>query len=166
MHLVSAVCSMSRDELLPTNMATVENSPTVTFKSPEYIRLQGIAVGVGADKPLVEMQFQFVLLCLLLPALRVLALPLNGADFSSLSLLESQGIHYTDNGAVKPFEQILSSHGFGLARIRVWTAGTYTQSYALNLARRAKSAGMKVLIDLHYSDTCAYIIFDPSAALK
>ena len=104
------------------------------------------------------MQLQAILFCLLLTVLNVLSLPLNGADFSSLSLLESQGIRYTDNGAVRPFEQILASHGFELARIRVWTAGTYTQSYALTLAKRAKAAGMKVLIDLHYSDTCAYLM--------
>lgn len=55
-----------------------------------------------------------------------------------------------------PFEKILSNHGFELARIRIWTAGTYTQSYALALAKRAKAAGMKILIDLHYSDTCEY----------
>ncbi|KAI0686064.1 arabinogalactan endo-1,4-beta-galactosidase [Cytidiella melzeri] len=84
-----------------------------------------------------------------------LSLPLNGADISSLPLLESQGISYTDNGQKKPFETILTQHGFKLARIRVWTAGTYTQSYAISLAKRAKAAGMKVLIDLHYSDTWA-----------
>ena len=100
------------------------------------------------------MQLQVILCCILLPVLRVLSLPLNGADISSLPLLESQGIKYSDGGAVKPFEQILSSHGFELARIRVWTAGTYTQSYAIALAKRAKAVGMKVLIDLHYSDTC------------
>ena len=82
------------------------------------------------------------------------ALPLNGADISSLPMLESQGISYTDGGSRKAFESILSSHGFKLARIRVWTAGTYTQDYAINLARRAKNAGMKILVDLHYSDTC------------
>lgn len=102
------------------------------------------------------MQATFILFSLLLTALRVLSLPLNGADFSSLSLLESQGIHYTDSGSVQPFERILANHGFELARIRVWTAGTYTQNYALALAKRAKAAGMKILIDLHYSDTCRY----------
>lgn len=102
------------------------------------------------------MQLKTLLLCLILSALQILCLPLNGADFSSLSLLESQGIKYTDGGSVTPFEKILSNHGFELARIRIWTAGTYTQSYALALAKRAKAAGMKILIDLHYSDTCEY----------
>ncbi|KAL5531253.1 hypothetical protein ACEPAG_4130 [Sanghuangporus baumii] len=83
------------------------------------------------------------------------ALPLNGADISSLPLLESQGISYSDGGQTKAFESILASHGFQLARIRVWTAGTYTQDYAISLAKRAKNAGMKILVDLHYSDTWA-----------
>ena len=82
------------------------------------------------------------------------SLPFNGADISSLPLLESQGISYKDGGQTKPFETILTQHGFHVARIRIWTAGTYTQQYAINLAKRAKNAGMKVLIDLHYSDTC------------
>lgn len=100
------------------------------------------------------MQLKTLLFCILVPALQVFGLPLNGADISSLPLLESQGIKYSDSGSVKPFETILAGHGFSLARIRVWTAGTYTQSYALTLAKRAKAAGMKILIDLHYSDTC------------
>ncbi|KIP09699.1 glycoside hydrolase family 53 protein [Phlebiopsis gigantea 11061_1 CR5-6] len=101
------------------------------------------------------MQLKTLLFCILVPALQVFGLPLNGADISSLPLLESQGIKYSDSGSVKPFETILAGHGFSLARIRVWTAGTYTQSYALTLAKRAKAAGMKILIDLHYSDTWA-----------
>lgn len=97
-----------------------------------------------------------VLLALALSTLSVLALSLNGADFSSLAMLESEGQSYSENGSIQPFERILAGNGFELARIRVWTAGTYTQSYALALAKRAKAVGMKVLIDLHYSDTCAY----------
>ncbi|THH07478.1 hypothetical protein EW145_g3352 [Phellinidium pouzarii] len=84
-----------------------------------------------------------------------LAHSLNGADISSLPLLESQGISYSDGGITKPFEIILAEHGFNLARIRIWTAGPYTQSYALALAKRAQTAGMKILVDLHYSDTWA-----------
>ena len=99
-------------------------------------------------------------ICLLISAVlavvRVAALsfPLNGADYSSLLLLESQGTSYSDHGIHLPFETILSANGFRLARIRVWTAEPYNQTYAISLARRAKAVGMKVLIDLHYSDTC------------
>ncbi|KAI0094200.1 arabinogalactan endo-1,4-beta-galactosidase [Irpex rosettiformis] len=103
------------------------------------------------------LRFSILALSALLAVFQVAAasLPFNGADISSLPLLESQGISYKDNGQTKPFETILSQHGFHVARIRIWTAGTYTQQYAINLAKRAKNAGMKILIDLHYSDTWA-----------
>lgn len=82
------------------------------------------------------------------------ALQFRGADFSSLLVVEDQGIHFTDDGVQKPFETILASIGANIARIRVWTAGNYTLEKGLQLARRAKKAGMALLIDLHYSDTC------------
>lgn len=84
------------------------------------------------------------------------ALQFHGADISSLLVVEGQGVHYTDGGAQKPFETILASHGANIARIRVWTAGDYTLAKSLELAKRAKAAGMALLIDLHYSDTCAF----------
>lgn len=82
------------------------------------------------------------------------ALQFRGADFSSLLVVEDQGVQYTDGGVRKPFETILASHGANIARIRVWTAGNYTLEKGLELAKRAKKAGMALLIDLHYSDTC------------
>lgn len=42
-----------------------------------------------------------------------------------------------------------------LARIRVWTAGSYVVSNAVTTARRAQAAGMKIYLDMHYSDTWA-----------
>ncbi|KAH0833077.1 family 53 glycosyl hydrolase [Lanmaoa asiatica] len=88
----------------------------------------------------------------------VSALSYHGADFSSLPLLESTtGVQYTasSTAAVQPFETILSSYGANIARIRIWTTGTYDMTYGLQLAKRAKAAGMSLLIDLHYSDTWA-----------
>ena len=85
------------------------------------------------------------------------ALQYHGADFSSLLVVENQGVKYTDNGSQKPFETILASHGANLARIRVWTAGEYVLNEALQLAKRAKAAGMALLVDLHYSDTCMFV---------
>jgi arabinogalactan endo-1,4-beta-galactosidase len=84
------------------------------------------------------------------------ALTYHGADISSLPLVESQGVKFTDAGTVSPFETILKSHGMNTARIRVWTAGQYSTSYALSLAKRVKAAGMTLAVDLHYSDTCAH----------
>ncbi|KAA1470798.1 arabinogalactan endo-1,4-beta-galactosidase [Dentipellis sp. KUC8613] len=65
-----------------------------------------------------------------------LALTFRGSDLSSLVVVENQGVHFTDNGSQQPFERILVNHGSNAARIRVWTAGQYDTSYALNLAKR------------------------------
>ncbi|KAG8831875.1 hypothetical protein FRC17_002413 [Serendipita sp. 399] len=50
---------------------------------------------------------------------------------------------------------ILQSGGANYVRLRIWTAGEYTVANAIGLAQRAKSAGMKIFVDLHYSDTWA-----------
>lgn len=78
-----------------------------------------------------------------------------GADISSLTMLESSGIKYSDNGQTLAFETILKNHGMNTARIRIWTAGTYNLNYGLALAKRIKAAGMTLIVDLHYSDTWA-----------
>ncbi|TFK49440.1 arabinogalactan endo-1,4-beta-galactosidase [Heliocybe sulcata] len=88
-------------------------------------------------------------------ALRVSSLTYKCADFSSLLVNEAAGITYTDNGATAKFDTILANHGTNLARIRVWTAGDYDLPQALQIAKRAKAAGMSLLVDLHYSDTWA-----------
>jgi arabinogalactan endo-1,4-beta-galactosidase len=82
------------------------------------------------------------------------ALTYRGADITSIPQLESSGKSFTDNGSKKPFENIMTAHGANTVRIRVWTAGTYNLNYALALAKRVKSAGMTLIVDLHYSDTC------------
>ena len=87
----------------------------------------------------------------------VSALPYHGADFSSLLLLESTtDVQYaaSSTAAPQPFERILRDYGVNLARIRIWTSGTYNLTYGLELAKRAKAVGMDLLIALHYSDTC------------
>lgn len=83
------------------------------------------------------------------------ALKYHGADISSLLVVESDGISFSDNGKTTPFEDIMTAHGGNTVRIRVWTAGQYTTSYALQLAKRVKAAGMTLIIDLHLSDTWA-----------
>ena len=82
-----------------------------------------------------------------------------GADFSSLVNLENSGTSYSDGGSTEAFETILTSHGANIARIRVWTSESddeYSLDYGLALAKRAVNAGMALMIDLHYSDTCKY----------
>lgn len=84
------------------------------------------------------------------------ALTYKGADFSSLAIVEKAGRSFSDGGTTKPFETILASQGCNAARIRVWTAGDYTLDYGIALAKRAKAAGMKIMVDLHFSDTCEW----------
>ncbi|THH13263.1 hypothetical protein EUX98_g9746, partial [Antrodiella citrinella] len=84
-----------------------------------------------------------------------LALKYRGSDFSSLAIVEKSGVSFSDNGRVTPFETILKNHGSNTARIRVWTAGDYSLSYGLQLAKRVKAAGMTLIVDLHLSDTWA-----------
>src|SRR6266542_1996923 len=78
-----------------------------------------------------------------------------GADISFTLQEEAVGKSYRDGGTVKPVERILSARGANYVRLRVWNnppAGYSTLSSALTLARRAQQAGLKVLLDLHYSD--------------
>ena len=84
------------------------------------------------------------------------ALTYHGADISSLTVVENSGIRYSDGGSVGPFETILHNHGMNAARVQVWTAGQYNLNYALALGKRIKAAGMTLIVDLHYSDTCKY----------
>ena len=79
-----------------------------------------------------------------------------GSDLSSVAVVEKNGISYTDNGKKLPLETILKNHGSNAARIRIWTAGDYNLNYALALGKRVKAAGMTLIVDLHYSDTCKF----------
>src|SRR4051794_567997 len=84
------------------------------------------------------------------------ALSVRGADLSFLPQLEEAGVKYTDlAGRVRPAEQILAQQGANYMRMRVWVdppAGYSDKARALALAKRAKRAGMKILLDPHYSD--------------
>lgn len=82
-----------------------------------------------------------------------------GADFSSVVNLENAGRVYKDSASASgaKLETILKNHGANIARIRIWTSTSssqYSLAYGLALAKRAAAAGMTLLIDLHYSDTC------------
>src|SRR5262245_11469434 len=85
-------------------------------------------------------------------------LRLRGADISFTLQEEAAGVRYRDHGAVRPIETLLARRGANAVRLRVWTAppaGYSDLGAALTLARRARRAGLKVLLDLHYSDCWA-----------
>lgn len=108
------------------------------------------------------LRLQTFLLGALLLITNTLALTYRGADFSSLPLLEAKGQKYSDGGSTKALEKILASHGTNLARIRVWAADNsdYNLAKMVALGVRAKAAGMSVMVDLHYSDTCRFNLLD------
>jgi arabinogalactan endo-1,4-beta-galactosidase len=82
-------------------------------------------------------------------------LRVRGADVSFTLQEEAAGNRFRDGRVVRPVEGILARHGATYVRLRVWTnppAGYSDRTAALALARRARRAGLKVLLDLHYSD--------------
>ena len=102
-----------------------------------------------------------VVLPLLLLSLSWLAAAITyqDADISSLTVVENSGINYKDSGQTLAFETILKNHGMNAARVRIWTAGQYNLQYGLALGKRIKAAGMTLIVDLHFSDTCACLSF-------
>jgi arabinogalactan endo-1,4-beta-galactosidase len=78
-----------------------------------------------------------------------------GADISFTLQEEAVGNTFTDRGKTQPVERILADRGANYVRLRVWTdpPGGYSDAAsALTLAKRAKAAGMRVLLNLHYAD--------------
>ncbi len=89
-----------------------------------------------------------------------------GADVGWLSQMEASGkIFYNDAGVQQDCIQILKDKGINSIRFRVWVnPATYWNGLpdVVTQAIRAKNMGMKVLIDLHYSDSWA----DPGQQTK
>jgi len=85
-------------------------------------------------------------------------LSVRGADLSSLLQEEAVGRRFRDRGREAPAERLLAARGAGTVRLRVWVGprpGDFDLASALVLARRAHAAGLRVLLDLHYSDSWA-----------
>lgn len=92
---------------------------------------------------------------------------IKGADVSWLSEMEASGYRfYNDAGAEQDVLLTLKQHGMSAVRLRVWVnpAGGYYNSMSdvIAKANRANAAGMKVMIDFHYSDSWA----DPGQQTK
>lgn len=95
---------------------------------------------------------------------------INGADFSTLLSLEESGVTFKNQqGEVAPLEEILAESGVNYARIRVWNqpyssadptqgygAGNVDVARAIEIGKRATAAGMRVLVNFHYSDFWAH----------
>lgn len=96
-----------------------------------------------------------------------------GADISFLPELEAKGLKFKDNGLEKDAFEILKSHGFNYIRLRVFHDPATEKGYAPQqgfcdlahtkvMAKRAKAAGFKLLLDFHFSDYWA----DPGKQFK
>ncbi|HVW13497.1 MAG TPA: glycosyl hydrolase 53 family protein [Mucilaginibacter sp.] len=96
-----------------------------------------------------------------------------GADISFLPELEAKGMRFSDNGVQKDAIQILKDHGFNYIRLRIFNDPAEPKGYSPGkgfcdlehtkaMAKRIKAAGMKFLLDFHYSDTWA----DPGKQFK
>ena len=89
-----------------------------------------------------------------------------GADISFLPQLEQRGIKFSDNGVQKDAIQILKDHGLNYIRLRIFNNPSRDSGYSpqkgfcdlehtKQMAKRIKAAGMKFLLDFHYSDDWA-----------
>jgi arabinogalactan endo-1,4-beta-galactosidase len=87
------------------------------------------------------------------------ALSILGADISSLKKSEDKGgVYFDENGVQADALKILHDHGMNYARVRVWVDspdGYHGKAQLLEMAKRYKANGIKLLVDFHYSDTWA-----------
>lgn len=106
-----------------------------------------------------------------IPASRCAAAPfMAGADISSLPVLEDAGAVYRDGGVAGDAVDILRAHGTNYFRLRLFVDPSGSNdpfvvqdlAYTIDLAKRVKASGAKLLLDFHYSDTWA----DPGKQFK
>ncbi len=96
-----------------------------------------------------------------------------GADISWLPEMEAKGRKFYENGQEMDAVHLLKNHGFNFIRLRIFVNPEHAEGYSpglgycgldstLAMARRVKEAGLKLLLDFHYSDTWA----DPQKQFK
>lgn len=93
-----------------------------------------------------------------------------GADISWITAQESKGIKfYNDKGVATDMFDLIKEMGGNSVRFRVWVnpdknlySGMCDKQDVLAKAKRAKAAGLRIMIDFHYSDSWA----DPSKQTK
>ncbi|HVW95056.1 MAG TPA: glycosyl hydrolase 53 family protein [Mucilaginibacter sp.] len=82
-----------------------------------------------------------------------------GADISWVTQMESSGYKFYDkSGKEQDLFVLMKSLGFNSIRLRAWvnpSDGWCNTTDLVAKALRAKNAGMKILIDFHYSDSWA-----------
>lgn len=99
--------------------------------------------------------------------------PVLGADISFLPELEQAGMKFSEQGQQDDAIRLLKKHGFNYIRLRIFNNPATEKGYSpqkgfcdlnhtLQMARRIKAAGLKFLLDFHYSDYWA----DPGKQFK
>ncbi|RRR98648.1 glycoside hydrolase family 53 protein [Glycomyces terrestris] len=89
-----------------------------------------------------------------------------GADISSLAKSEALGgVYMWPDGWREDAVWILQKSGVNWMRLKVWVNpadGYNNKTHVVNMAKRARAAGLNVLVDFHYSDSWA----DPGQQTK
>lgn len=91
-----------------------------------------------------------------------------GGDFSILKKMEDNGGIYKFNGVKNDALEIFSENGYNYGRVRIFHTPNMegptcnSLQYTIELSEKIKNAGMKLLLDIHYSDTWA----DPAHQIK
>lgn len=89
-----------------------------------------------------------------------------GFDASYVKRVEDKGgVYKTAEGETKDVFKILAANGVNYVRFRLWNnpaEGYCSKADVLALAKRARAAGLKIMLDFHYSDFWA----DPSKQNK
>jgi arabinogalactan endo-1,4-beta-galactosidase len=92
-----------------------------------------------------------------------------GADISWVQAAEDRGIRFSEDGEQRDILEILKRHGFNYVRLRVFhdptkptprdrpysPQGHCDLDHTIEMAKRVRAAGMRLLIDFHYSDAWA-----------
>ena len=83
---------------------------------------------------------------------------INGVDISMLKQVEENGgLFYVNGNQIDPI-QIFKDKGINTARIKIWHTPSLNYNNlesVLEIAYRASSAGLDLILDFHYSDTWA-----------
>lgn len=98
---------------------------------------------------------------------------IKGMDVSMIKELEDHGARYSIDGKEKDIFEILNECSVNMIRLRLWRdpytkdgesygGGTNDLETTIELAKRTKAHGMKLLLDIHYSDFWA----DPAKQVK
>ena len=103
---------------------------------------------------------RFIVFLLMLPASALAEDSWRGVDLSYVNELEDCGAEYRQGDAVKDPYEILADAGANIVRLRLWVNPDWTSYSTFDDVRkslkRAKEAGMRTLLDFHYSDDWAH----------